>query len=207
MRQRGNVLRPGAVGIGGVALLLALSACSAADAGGSADRLGTPVTAVPGGTAVTPSSGPGTGGSAPTEGPDGAVARTVLSTYQAWWQAQVEAFARSDSDGSQLRAYSTGQALSEALASLHQLHDAKLVMTGSPRNSALVKKVDLSADPQTAVVQDCLDVTDWHQADATTGAVKDPRQRLTRYPATVSLRRNDSRWMIVDFEREVDRTC
>ncbi|WP_431681767.1 hypothetical protein [Kitasatospora sp. KL5] len=135
------------------------------------------------------------------------MARAVLTTYRAWWQAQADAFARSDSDGSQLRSYSTGRALSEALASLHQLHDAKLVMTGSPRNSALVKRLDLATDPQTAVVEDCLDVSDWHQADASSGAVKDPAQRFTRYPATVSLRRDGSRWVIVDFEREVGRTC
>ncbi|GJF27321.1 hypothetical protein KNE206_00210 [Kitasatospora sp. NE20-6] len=180
-----------------------LSACASTGSAGSADRLGTPGAGVTGGTAITPSSGSGGGAAAPTEGAEGAVGRLVLSTYQSWWDAQVEAFGRPDSDGSQLRAYSTGQALSEALASLHQLHDAKLVMTGAPRNSATVKTLD----PQNAVVEDCLDVADWHQADATTRTLKDPEQRFTRYVATVSLRRNDSRWMIVDFKREVGRTC
>lgn len=207
MRQRGNVLRPGAVGTGGVALLLALSACSAADAGGSADRLGTPVTAVPGGTAVTPSSGSGTGGAAPTEGSDGAVARLVLSTYQAWWDAKVDAFARPDSDGSQLQAYSTGQALSDELASLHQLHESKLVMIGAPRTSPVVRKLDAAANPPTAEIDDCLDVTGWHQADLATKAIRDPQQRLGRYVSTTRLRKNGASWTIVEVTREVGRTC
>lgn len=133
--------------------------------------------------------------------------RVVLRAYQSWWEAQTDAFGRSDSDGSQLQAFSTGLALSGALASLHQLHEAKLVMTGAPRNSAVVKTLNLASNPQTSVIEDCLDVTAWHQADAETKAVKDPPQRLTRYIATVSLRKSDGRWMIVDFKREVGRTC
>ncbi|WP_344635924.1 hypothetical protein [Kitasatospora cystarginea] len=144
---------------------------------------------------------------APTEGPEGAVGRVVLRAYQDWWDAQTAAFAQSGSDGSQLQVYSTGLALSEAVASLHQLHETKLVMIGSPHNSPVVKAIDLASDPQTASIEDCLDVSDWHQADAATKALRDPKQRFSRYPATAGLRRTNGRWMIVDFKREVDRTC
>ncbi len=207
MRQRGNVLRPGAVGVGGVVIVMLLSSCGGSGGAGSADRLGTSAPSVAAVTPVTPSGGSGTDGIAPTDGPEGAVGRAALRAYQDWWAAQVDALGRSDSDGSQLRAYSTGKALSEALANLHQVHEAKLVMVGSPRNSPVVKAIDLKADPQTAVVADCLDVTGWQQADAASGAIKAPKQALTRYGATVSLRRSGARWLIVDFEREVDRTC
>jgi hypothetical protein len=190
-----------------MALLFLLTACGSNGSAGSSERLGTPVTGVPGGTAVTPSGGSSTATIAPTEGAEGAVGRDVVRVYQSWWDAQTEAFGRSDSDGSQLRVYSTGTALSEALANLHQLHQAKLVMTGSPRTAPVVRSLDPAADPQSAVVSDCLDVTDWHQADATTKTLKDPTQRFTRYVATVSLRKNGNRWLIVDFKREVGRTC
>ncbi|MEU8919853.1 hypothetical protein AB0D10_02810 [Kitasatospora sp. NPDC048545] len=133
--------------------------------------------------------------------------RLALKTYQDWWQAQTEAFARTDSDGFTLESYSSGRALSDALVGLRQLHDAKLVMIGTPRNSAVVKAIDLKADPQTAVIEDCVDVSDWHRVDAVTRAAKDPAQRLNRYPATASLRWFQARWLIYDFKREVDRTC
>ncbi|GAA2148542.1 hypothetical protein GCM10009760_40710 [Kitasatospora kazusensis] len=206
MRQRGILVRSGVVGVGGLFLLTFLTACSGDGPAGSADRLaasGATGQAAP----VTPSGGSGTGAIAPTQGPEGAVGRVVLMAYQSWWDAQTDAFSRSGSDGSQLRALSTGLALSGALASLHQLHEAKLVMTGAPRNSPVVKTLNPIADPQTSVIEDCLDVTDWHQADSVTKAPKDPPQRLTRYIATVSLRKSDGRWMIVDFKREVGRTC
>ncbi|WP_441249036.1 hypothetical protein [Kitasatospora sp. McL0602] len=158
-------------------------------------------------TPVTPSGGSGTGTPPPTDGSEGAVGRLVLSAYQDWWRAQTEAFSRSDSDGSQLQVYSTGKALSGALASLHQLHEAKLVMIGAPRNSPVVRALNPTSAPNTSTIEDCLDVTGWHQADAVSKAIRDPQQRLTRYLATVSLRRTEGRWIIVDFEREVDRTC
>ncbi|MDH6575169.1 hypothetical protein [Kitasatospora sp. MAP5-34] len=207
MRQRGIMMRSGVVGVGGVFLLTFLTACGGDPSAGSADRLATPGAGLGQAAPVTPSSGSGPGAIAPTEGPVGAMGRVVLMAYQSWWDAQTAAFGQSDSDGSQLRALSTGLALSQTLASLHQLHEAKLVMIGAPRNAPVVKTLDLTTDPQTSVIEDCLDVTDWHQADAVTKTPKDPPQRLTRYTATVSLRKSDGRWMIVDFKREVGRTC
>ncbi|MFE4513602.1 hypothetical protein ACFRMQ_05275 [Kitasatospora sp. NPDC056783] len=207
MRQRGNVLRPGAVGVGGAVLLLLLGGCASGGAGGSVDRIGSGAPTVAGVNPALPSSGATNDSIAPTEGPEGAMGRLALSTYQDWWQAQAEAYGRTDSDGFSLEAYSSGRALSDTLVGLRQLHDAKLVMTGSPRNSAVVKAVDLKADPRTAVIEDCVDVSGWRRVDAATGAAKEPDRRIDRYLATASLRWFQARWLIYDFKREVDRTC
>ncbi|MFF2042053.1 hypothetical protein ACFVVX_16625 [Kitasatospora sp. NPDC058170] len=188
-------------------MAMLLSACASSGGAGSVDRLGTAAPSVAVMTPVTPSGGSSNVGIAPSDGPEGAAARSALRTYQDWWQAQVEAFGRVDSDGSALEAYSSGQALSGVLVDLQGLRAAKLVMIGGPRNSPVVKTLDLKANPQTAVVEDCLDVTGWHQADAGTHATKDPVQRLSRYIATASLRKSEARWLIYDFKREVGRTC
>lgn len=207
MRQRGNVLRPGAVGVGGVVLAMLLSACAGGGTGGSVDRLGTGGPSVAGVNPLTPSGGSVNATIAPTTGPQGAAGRLALSTYQDWWRAQAEAFGRTDSDGIALEAYSSGKALADTLVGLRQLHDAKLVMTGAPRNSAVVTAVDLNADPHTAVIEDCLDVSDWHRVDAATKAAREPVGRVGRYVATASLRWFQARWLIYDFKREADRTC
>ncbi|WP_280724084.1 hypothetical protein [Kitasatospora sp. MAA4] len=131
----------------------------------------------------------------------------VLRAYQSWWTAQVQADARSDSTGAQLRVYSTGEALSGVLATLISLHEAKLVMSGTPVNSPVVAKLDLTGTPQSAVVEDCVDVTGWHQADAADGSIKDPPQRLERYVASAEMRTNGTTWMVVEFNREAGRTC
>jgi len=207
MRQRGNVLRPGAVGVGGVALLFLLTSCGSGGSAGSTDRLGTPVPGVASAAPQATPSGSGAEITAPTDGPEGAMGRDALRAYQAWWEAKIEAFGRSDSDGSQLGIYSAGQALSDSLASLHQLHEARLVMIGTPRTSPRVKNLDTRTSPPTAVIEDCLDVSEWHQADPTTRAVKDPKQRLSRYVSTTKLRKNGTGWLIVEVNREVGRTC
>ncbi|MBV6697895.1 hypothetical protein [Kitasatospora aureofaciens] len=207
MRQRGNVLRPEAVGVGGVVLVMLLSACASSGAAGSVDRLGTGAPTVAGVNPITPSGGSVNAGIAPTTGPEGSAARLVLKTYQDWWQAQTQAFGDKDSDGIGLETYSSGKALSDTLVGLRQLHDAKLVMTGAPRNSAVVTAVDLKADPRTAVIEDCLDVSDWHRVDAATKAAREPVGRVNRYVATASLRWFQARWLIYDFKREADRTC
>ena len=207
MRRRGITVRSGVVGVGGLFLLTFLTACGGDPSAGSADRLSTPGAAASPITPVTPSSGSGTGVIAPTTGAEGAVGRLVLMAYQGWWDAKTAAFGRSDSDGTQLSADSSGQALSDSLASLHQLHEAKMVMVGAPRTSPVVKKLDLTANPQTATVEDCLDVSEWHQADAGTRAVKDPPQRLTRYLSTTELRKSAASWIVVEVTREVGQTC
>ncbi|MFH8380392.1 hypothetical protein ACH4E7_05565 [Kitasatospora sp. NPDC018058] len=187
--------------------MLLLGACASGGAGGSVDRLGSAAPTVAGVNPLTPSGGSVNATIAPTDGPEGAMARLALSEYQDWWQAQSEVFGRTDSDGFTLQQYSSGRALSDTLVSLRQLHEAKVVMTGTPRNSAVVKAIDLKADPQTAVIEDCVDLSGWHRVDAVTGAAKDPGQRLNRYVATASLRRFQAHWLIYEFTREVDRTC
>ncbi|MEY9948135.1 hypothetical protein [Kitasatospora sp. GAS1066B] len=131
----------------------------------------------------------------------------VLSTYQDWWAAQVAAYSGADPNGAQARVYSNGTALGNILLSLHSLHAAKLVMTGKPVLSPVVQSLDLNGSSQSALIEDCVDVSGWHQADAGDGSLKDAPQRLTRYPAQAVLRLDGSFWMVFEFNREAGRTC
>ncbi|MFG2692300.1 hypothetical protein [Kitasatospora sp. NPDC048407] len=209
MRQRGIPVRPRGVGISGLLLpflLTALTACGATEKG-SADRLGTPESGLPRATNSATGKADPSRSPVPDQGDQGLEAHSVVTAYQAWWDVRADVFERSNSDGTALGQYATGPALSEALLSLTQLHDAKLVMTGRPRTSPVVKSMNLQASPPTATIEDCLDVSGWHQADAGTKQIKDPQQRLTRYPATAVLKRYGNRWLIADFTREVTKTC
>ncbi|TQF02176.1 hypothetical protein E6W39_07690 [Kitasatospora acidiphila] len=131
----------------------------------------------------------------------------VLKTYQDWWAAQVKAYAGGDPQGAQVRVYSADVALANVLMSLRSLQGAKMVMTGQPVLDPVVKSLDLSGTSQTAVISDCVDASGWHQADATTGSLKDAPQRLTRYPATAVLRSSGAFWKVFEFNRETGRTC
>ncbi|RKE22578.1 hypothetical protein [Streptomyces sp. TLI_171] len=206
MRQRGILVRPGAVGISGLLLPFLLTACSATPTG-STDRLGTPAPSLPRATAAATATGGASSAPVPDGGTEGLAGGDALTTYQYWWKVQIDVLGRSDSDGNALRQYATSAALSETLLSVTRLHDAKLVMIGAPRTSPIVKSLDLQANPPTATIDDCVDVSDWHQADADTKQIKDPQQRLSRYPATAVLKKYGNRWLIADFTREVTKTC
>ncbi|BAJ32179.1 hypothetical protein KSE_64200 [Kitasatospora setae KM-6054] len=183
-----------------------LTACSAAGTG-SADRLGTPDASLARATSTTtPDNGP-TGTPVPHQGVQGLEGNEAVTAYQGWWNVQVDVLGRSDSDGTPLRQYATGNAFSDTVISLTRLHDNKLVMAGRPRTSPTLKSLDPQANPPTATIGDCLDVTDWHQVDATTKEIRDPQQRLSRYPATAVMKKYGNRWLITDFTREVDKTC
>ncbi|MFB7947911.1 hypothetical protein ACFC6L_23695 [Kitasatospora phosalacinea] len=206
MRQRSILVRPGAVGISGLLLPFLLTACSASGTG-SADRLGTPSATLPRATATTTTAATPPGSPVPREGAEGLDGNSAVTAYQGWWDVQVDVLGRSDSDGLALRQYATGAAFTDTAISHTQLHDAGLVMVGRPRTSPVLKSLDLQANPPTATIDDCLDVSDWHQADATTKEIKDPQQRLSRFPATAVLKKYGNRWLIADFTREVTKTC
>ncbi|WP_327065813.1 hypothetical protein OG500_08515 [Kitasatospora sp. NBC_01250] len=155
----------------------------------------------------SPDGGAATGSPAPTSGAQGAVGRVVLKTYQDWWAAQVSAYSGADPNGAQVRIYSSGTALGNILTSLQSLHDAKMVMNGKPVLSPVVQSVDLASNPQRAVIEDCVDVSGWHQVDAADGSNKDAPQRLTRYPAQAVLLVKGSIWTVFEFNRETGRTC
>ncbi|MFE0462791.1 hypothetical protein ACFW1A_26410 [Kitasatospora sp. NPDC058965] len=187
-----------------------LSSAVAAGTGGDSANPG--ISAAPGDSPV-PGGGNGSdgasggGAAAPTGGAEAAVSREVLRTYQDWWTAQVKAYSGEDPNGAQVRVYSNGVALGNVLAGLAGLRDAKLVMTGQPAISPSVTSVNLNASPQSAVIEDCVDVTGWHQTDPATGSLKDGAQHLTRYRAKAVLRINAGMWKVFEFNREAGRTC
>ncbi|MGW4804918.1 hypothetical protein [Kitasatospora sp. NPDC004272] len=206
MRQRSILVRPGAVGISGLLLPFLLTACSSSGAG-SADRLGTPSGSLPSAASTATANTSPPGSPAPKEGAQGLEGNEAVTAYQSWWDVQVDVLGRSNSDGTPLRQYATGAAFTETVISLTQLHDSKLVMIGRPVTSPVLKSLDQQANPPTATIDDCLDVSGWHQADADTKKIRDPQPRLSRYPATVVVKKYGNRWLVAEFTREEGKTC
>ncbi|AXI76858.1 hypothetical protein [Peterkaempfera bronchialis] len=143
----------------------------------------------------------------PDSGAKGAAAHQVLARYTSWWEARITAFANTSKSGVGIGLFSTGQALSDSLANVYRLREAGMVMQGRPRSDARVVALDLDATPQTATVEDCLDVREWHQADARTKQIRDPKQRLSRYMVTATARHTDQGWLITELKPETERTC
>ncbi|MFJ6214189.1 hypothetical protein ACIQGZ_12770 [Streptomyces sp. NPDC092296] len=185
---------------------LLLAGCGGGAHGAAVDRLGSrpAKTAAPTGSASAYGGPPS---AVSDDGPTATAARQLLARYTGWWQAQATAFADSSRPGDSLGLFSTGQALSASLANLHRLQEAGMVMQGQPRNNARVTALDLGATPQTAAIEDCLDVSGWHQADAKTKQIRDPKRRLSRYIVTATADNTKTGWLITSLTPEPGQTC
>ena len=232
MRRRAHVLRPAAAGLrptgrgSGVwtrasltvsraarsltavsAAALLLAGCGSGSGSGSADRLGSRPVSPAVSPAVTGTLLGAPSPAVPDNGPDAAAARQVLALYTGWWQAQATAYSQGSRASTGLRLYATGQALSGSLVNLHRLQEAGMAMQGRPRSNARVTALDLTSTPHTATVEDCLDVSGWHQIDARTKKLRDPRHRLARYTVTATLRTVGKAWLVTRLTSETERTC
>lgn len=180
-----------------------LSACS--DGGGVQTLDGRSVAAAP----AVPSAGVSTrAGTAAL--PSGVTTVLVLRAYQGFWAAQVEALNSGQVTGSGLQTYATGAALSAVDSNSFRLTQAGLRMSGQPTRNPQVTAISAIAagsGVQTATIEDCLDVTGWHQVDAKTHQLRDPAQRLTRYRAVVTARTVGGVWMISAVQNRTDQSC
>ena len=199
-RRCGTVVVAFMISAGGIC---ALAGCS--NGGGVQTIEGAPATSGP----ARPSAGVSTGAAADAV-PADTTQVLVLRAYQGYWAAQVQALNSGQVAGSGLQTFATGAALSAVDANSFRLTQAGLVMSGQPRRDPAVTAVG-TADPasgvQTATIQDCLDVTGWHQVDAKTHQLRDPAQRLTRYRAVVTARTVGGVWMISAVENETGTSC
>jgi hypothetical protein len=134
----------------------------------------------------------------------------VLRAYAGYWAAQVKALDSGVVTGSGLQTYSTGTALSGAYTDSQRLNQAGLLMSGAPHNNPTVTGIGTvapSSGVQSATVQDCLDITDWHQIDQKTHQLRDPAHRLTRYRVTATARTVGGVWMISDVHEDTGQSC
>jgi hypothetical protein len=141
---------------------------------------------------------------------EGPAAQVVLRVYRGYWAAQVRAMSTGHADGSDLSTYATGEALSESYADVVRLLGSGLLMAGSPRNAPVVTAIGPlpgAKGESRATVQDCLDVSGWHQVAAQGGRISEPDHRLLRYPLVVTARTVGGAWMISQVTRETGRTC
>lgn len=139
--------------------------------------------------------------------PDAGSRANVLETYRGYWDAQVRAYAKANSEGTGLERFAADKALAEANGELVDLGTKGLVYTGKPSISPKVTALDTKKAPKRATITDCVDVKNWRPVRKKTGKpVPLPSERLTRFVTTVSLRTVGKEWMVVEATPQ-DRTC
>ncbi|MFJ5851107.1 hypothetical protein [Streptomyces sp. NPDC092903] len=131
----------------------------------------------------------------------------VLAVYRSYWGAQIKAYAKANPVGSGLDKYAFDKALGKTESELVALKISGNVLKGKPKISPEVTAVSLDESPKKATITDCVDVTNWKMLKEKTGKeVKLPKERLTRFVTTVSVRTVGDKWMIVETQQQ-ERTC
>ncbi|WP_424892309.1 hypothetical protein [Streptomyces sp. XH2] len=139
--------------------------------------------------------------------PQEAVKGEVTTAYRKYWDAQIQAYAKASPVGTDLEKYAFDKALSKALGELATLYNNGNVIKGEVKVDPKVSALSLDEKPKKATIADCTDVSRWVLQNKKSGqAVPLPKERLTRFQTTVSLRTVGDAWKVVDVQ-QLDKPC
>ncbi|MEU9014647.1 hypothetical protein AB0D12_33800 [Streptomyces sp. NPDC048479] len=171
--------------------LLALAGCSDSDADASPPKSSPTQTA---------DSSPSPSSTADAE------EAAVLAAYNHSWDAQIEAYAKASSTGTDLKKYTTLRALSDVESDLEAMRKAGQVTTGKPAIHPKEPKVSDGQIPK-ATLRDCVDTTNWTLIEkASKKKVPLPSERLTKYVSTATLEKWGTKWMVTELTAQ-DQAC
>ncbi|MEW1639811.1 hypothetical protein AB0469_37840 [Streptomyces sp. NPDC093801] len=151
---------------------------------------------------VSPSSAPTASPSAPAD-PEAADKAEVQAAYTRYWDVLATAYAKSDPQGTELNKVTTGNALVQTEQELASLRKGGYVVTGQPKHSNTVVSFKPDTKLKTAVITDCMDVSQWKPVSKDSGKPADlPTTRLQRYITTVTAEKWPSGWMVLEEKPE-----
>ncbi|MFI6658175.1 hypothetical protein ACIBL8_21930 [Streptomyces sp. NPDC050523] len=140
--------------------------------------------------------------------PDAAEKEAVLKAYDAFWTAQVKAYAQGDIKGTDLKKYATKDALGGVMGDVLVMKRAGTATTGTPKHRTKVTALALSGSTPTATVEDCLDISNWKTVKKKSGQVQPfPSNQPLRYITTAKAEKWGKQWMITKLTPEGSRAC
>ncbi|WP_330334780.1 hypothetical protein OHS33_36890 [Streptomyces sp. NBC_00536] len=131
----------------------------------------------------------------------------VQTAYDRYWGVLTAAYAKADSSGTDLKIVASGSAYAQTESGLANLRKAGQVITGKTQHSGTAVDFKDGQKLKTAVITDCVDVSQWKPVDKKTGQeVVLPSQRLLRYITTLTAEKWPSGWVVIE-EKFQDQTC
>jgi hypothetical protein len=134
----------------------------------------------------------------------------VLAAYRGYLAVTAKANTTATADSGELGQYLTDPLLTQTLVNVHNMQVAGQVYTGAlvsggPRVTAL----NLSTDPATATVEDCLDASNYRKVRKDSGSpVSSPGQTIRRFTGvTNAILVKGKGWRINQSEAHQERPC
>ncbi|MFF1378753.1 hypothetical protein [Streptomyces sp. NPDC058308] len=125
--------------------------------------------------------------------------KAALATYARMWDEQVKAYAKADTESTDLKRYATANAFARAKSDVMGLKAKGIVATGEPQHDTTVTSIDVDREVPRATLRDCLDTTNWqYQYRKTRKPFPLPKDRIKKYVVTVKAEQWEKQWMILD---------
>ncbi|MGW6859190.1 hypothetical protein [Streptomyces xanthophaeus] len=135
----------------------------------------------------------------PSADPLAADKAEVHTAFGRYWDVLTEAYAKSDSTGTALKDVASGGAYAETESGLASLRKAGQVMVGKTQHSNTAVEFKDGPKLKTAVITDCVDVSQWKVVDKKTGKeVALPPERLVRYVSTLTVEKWPTGWVVIE---------
>ena len=143
--------------------------------------------------------------------PDTAAARRdVAARYDKWYSAYVKILKKGydeATDSAVLKNYLVEPQLTTTTNDLAKLDRLNIVYRGRPTWTTDVTALNLDAQPSTAVLRSCLDLSKASPVDKTTGENLKPANELPRFVIQVSARRVNGAWYFTNLNSRRTTPC
>ncbi|WP_069918123.1 hypothetical protein [Streptomyces subrutilus] len=131
----------------------------------------------------------------------------VRAAYDRYWGVLTDAYAKSDSTGTALKDVASGSAYAQNEKDLASLRRVGQVITGKVQHSNTAVDFKDGQKLKTAVITDCVDITQWKSVEQKTGnEVALPPERLLRYITTLTAEKWPNGWVVIE-EKIQDQAC
>ncbi|MGW6270756.1 hypothetical protein [Streptomyces sp. NPDC055060] len=131
--------------------------------------------------------------------------QAVLTVYERMWEEQVKAYAKASLKGTELKKYSSKDALGSVMGDLLGMKQSGTVTRGAPTHATKVTTMDLAAKIPKARLSDCLDISQWKTIKRKTGEVQRlPSEQPSRFETTIDAEKWGKQWMITKVVPSAD---
>ncbi|MFC9607991.1 hypothetical protein ACFTTN_31660 [Streptomyces niveus] len=132
----------------------------------------------------------------------------AIGTYQAYWREMQLAYAKASIDGTDIKKFTAGLALSRAENDTKSMKESGQIVSGEVSvGSPTVTQIDLNRKIPNATISSCLDTSAWTVLDATTQkVVPQPTERLTKYVIVATVERWPDGWKVIE-DKPQEKKC
>lgn len=151
----------------------------------------------------TPTSTP----SSPSPDPQASATAEVLAAYLGFWEAATEARAHPNRRHPRLAKYAIDKALAAEQATIVLYRQQGIVGRGEPKLNPKVIALATNRDPATALIRDCVDVSNVEAFYRDSGQSALAPSKTFRHIATAKATIFDGRWVIREITTDRKQPC